>query len=667
MASSTITNLPTTTGLNDEDLYIVQVGDVTKKIQYNLKRLWELQDQYNAEGYNVVGNFVEGCTVTSENDWVLASNYTLWSYTGSFPFIISNGTVPSDPDYQEVKVSDHNQTSNRNAIGAHDSIYSRGYATVADMLAEAANLDDGVKVNWRGYYSESDGGSNWGIIRKGDSTALTDDGGSIFVAVSDPVNGVWIEANLKGKRTNVKKFGAVGDGVTDDTTAIQAAINYAGILGWVYSPKGNYKTSAALNVLGSFSGDGSGTRFIPSGGHEILTIRTGRADYQYAGFVGDFVLSMTNILSPVPADVGMWLSKGTTPAANSGINNVLFSNIMIHGGYRSIQMLSTDLGNLWNVKFQNIMCFRFTDRGIYIDATGSAASLEVDFDGVVCDAFNNTSAKACVISGIGNLRYKGVASAPTGTNGSCLNILNSTNVDVWLQIESAAVTAPIASGLVSFANCKTVALSLTAHTCNFNQGAGNLAHFVYCDTNVETFTLRAFSEYGNVYTSGTTYVLNLQSGAASNTKLCILDQNITRSDVFAATANLNATKWPDTNYALEKTQTTRRVQALDVSVTTSATNLISVADYANRAYQVAGLYLVQGTNAGDSNIGFTDLVLVTGVGQTVAQTAVTVSSNSIGGGAARTYTVSGGYLQAAMATGTYRVSITGFDQAGALS
>ncbi|CAB4151356.1 Pectate lyase superfamily protein [uncultured Caudovirales phage] len=56
---------------------------------------------------------------------------------------------------------------------------------------------------------------------------------------------------------SVKDFGAVGDGTTDDTSAIQAALN-AGQNGAVYFPTGTYKVSSALTVNPSTHVFGSG-------------------------------------------------------------------------------------------------------------------------------------------------------------------------------------------------------------------------------------------------------------------------------------------------------------------------------------------------------------------------------------------------------------------------
>jgi hypothetical protein len=52
--------------------------------------------------------------------------------------------------------------------------------------------------------------------------------------------------------TNVKDFGAVGDGTTDDTTAINAAIaSLAGKGGTIYFPQGNYRITSTITLSGN--------------------------------------------------------------------------------------------------------------------------------------------------------------------------------------------------------------------------------------------------------------------------------------------------------------------------------------------------------------------------------------------------------------------------------
>lgn len=107
-----------------------------------------------------------------------------------------------------VGSNDHSDLANRNAAGAHDAIYPRNFKTVSDLKAgidadgKTINmaLILGAKVFWRGYYAESDGGSNWGIVKSG---AHVEDGGSIFSIDLD----TYVEANLKGQAINGLKFG----------------------------------------------------------------------------------------------------------------------------------------------------------------------------------------------------------------------------------------------------------------------------------------------------------------------------------------------------------------------------------------------------------------------------------------------------------------------------
>jgi hypothetical protein len=68
--------------------------------------------------------------------------------------------------------------------------------------------------------------------------------GISHIALGSGAVATTVQAKLR-ERVSVKDFGAVGDGVTDDTAAIQAAINYASNNSFpaVYAPAGKYKIS----------------------------------------------------------------------------------------------------------------------------------------------------------------------------------------------------------------------------------------------------------------------------------------------------------------------------------------------------------------------------------------------------------------------------------------
>jgi len=74
---------------------------------------------------------------------------------------------------------------------------------------------------------------------------------------------------IKGAPVNVLDFGAVGDGVTDDTAAIQAAVDAAG-KGTVYFPQGSYLITTCINVTTGPGISRSGISFVGEGGRRAL-------------------------------------------------------------------------------------------------------------------------------------------------------------------------------------------------------------------------------------------------------------------------------------------------------------------------------------------------------------------------------------------------------------
>lgn len=113
------------------------------------------------------------------------------------------------------------------------------------MLSELV----GKRVRVDGYYTRSDGGSNWGIVKSG---SHLDDGGSVFSLGAN----LYAEMNIKGSRINILKFGAKGDfnpqtgSGTVNLTFIQNAINYVQNNGGgqVYAPHGKYYLGAGYKA-----------------------------------------------------------------------------------------------------------------------------------------------------------------------------------------------------------------------------------------------------------------------------------------------------------------------------------------------------------------------------------------------------------------------------------
>lgn len=177
------------------------------------------------------------------------------------------------------------------------------------------------------------------------------------------------ENQLNSQFTNVKfprvpMIGAKGDGVTDDTVAIQSAIDtvYTDGGGIVYIPKGVYIVSSTIMVKPNviFSGAGAGAYFAGGGYDRISVIKPS------VGFAG------TDILRVDPSDIG----AGLVYTYGVAIRNMLIDMINVKNGSKT----AIKLMSLSNPEtFENIRVINNNNGiGLHIGKSTNLTSFESD-------------------------------------------------------------------------------------------------------------------------------------------------------------------------------------------------------------------------------------------------------------------------------------------------
>jgi YD repeat-containing protein len=199
-------------------------------------------------------------------------------------------------------VADINEAAEYLAAAADDIVATAWASTnAADYASRSAAILLNIPapltyVRTAGYYAAGDGG---GALYKR--------------VVSEPAHsgkfqsadGAWWEIVVGGSGANAKAFGAKGDGTTDDTSTVQAAITAAAGRP-VYMPAGTYVITSNVNYNTSASsvftpglrlyGDGTDKTFIDNrvaNGACITSSSTSSNKFQLGGYVRDLTIKTT--------------------------------------------------------------------------------------------------------------------------------------------------------------------------------------------------------------------------------------------------------------------------------------------------------------------------------------------------------------------------------------
>jgi hypothetical protein len=165
-------------------------------------------------------------------------------------------------------------------------------------------------------------------------------------------------ANRFADILNVKDFGAVGDGTTDDTAAIQAAITSAQTSGGriVFLPNGSYKITSELLISNSgvyLQGEGAGvTKIVATFGNNNIVRFYKAAAFSPSGWGGNgFFYGGVSYMT-------LYSSAGTlTAGAAIAIDNVSeidITSVNIKTTYVGVSILNTGFVRLNNIDVANV-------------------------------------------------------------------------------------------------------------------------------------------------------------------------------------------------------------------------------------------------------------------------------------------------------------------------
>ena len=385
------------------------------------------------------------------------------------------------------------KTSTGVTIGTYDNIYSSDSSSVDALALLAA----------------SSGSSLVGFINSGTgATART------------------VQAKLRDT-VSVKDFGAVGDGVTDDTAAIQAAINAVcaasttGYGGVVYLPPGVYKTTSTIYTYSGTTSCGIrgagqfATSFSPSGNFTVLNIAGQRADS------GDFsiVFPTTAASSINSACVGVEFCSSALQMSYQTVRN-----ITVYYAYNSFVLNNTSL-TMYLTTLSNLTSLRAANWGFYLNCAVGGTTLTLN----QCYARCDNSVNANYGSGMYIYNFDDVQLNQCAIDNSLNNWLQAVNYSQMqmngVAFESCSITVNNQRA-VQLNGISTVINGVKLIAITYN--TGGTANVFSMLSSAQNLTISGLAETTASVTATTVYYAWLN---AATSHLFVLDRSVLPSQV----------------------------------------------------------------------------------------------------------------------------------------
>ena len=300
-----------------------------------------------------------------------------------------------------------------------------------EQMKEADNLINGSYAKTLGYYAQNDGGSATYKIRNITNEDIVDE--MFIIALSNPE---LIGELIIQDQINVKTLGAKGDGIQNDTSYIQAALDKTNN---VYIPNGTYLIDTiSLNDFNQLSGENkwktilySTEEYIIDSDKRYLTINNIqlKSDVTFSGLQSDEI-------DVGSGTTGIRLNYSNDGTPDSYDTKIFIDDVVIN--YCGGNGIVID-GTITGTHLTNIECIIIGQNAYEINGTDSKiiGCVAANIGGTGFNIIGtSTQISTCKAFLCGNLSSSGFGFRLTGDYATVSSITTEENYSTSLQINS---------------------------------------------------------------------------------------------------------------------------------------------------------------------------------------------------------------------------------------